>query len=87
MNDDQIRLRTGNARGNIAIVKKKDYSEAAFLLHQAAERLYSGILIIFTHYKPNAHDLSILRKLANSVNGRLMPVFSLDNTEKKGCLS
>jgi uncharacterized protein len=63
--------------------QNKDYSEAAFLLHQAAERLYSGILLVFTRYKPNTHDLSILRKLANSVNGRLIPVFSLDNAENK----
>lgn len=63
--------------------QNKDYSEAAFLLHQAAERLYSGILLVFTRYKPNTHDLSILRKLANSVDGRLIRIFPLDNSENK----
>lgn len=63
--------------------QNEDYNEAAFLLHQATERLYSGILLVFTRYKPNTHDLSLLRKLANSVDSRLTPIFPLDNAENK----
>ncbi|HVV67834.1 MAG TPA: HEPN domain-containing protein [Gammaproteobacteria bacterium] len=62
---------------------KKYYADAAFELHQAVERLYSGILLVFTRYKPNTHDLAILRKLANSVDYRLTHIFQLDNTESK----
>lgn len=58
-------------------------SKAAFELHQVVERLYSGILLVFTRYKPNTHDLGILRKLANSVDSRLLHVFALDNLENK----
>lgn len=58
-------------------------SKAAFELHQVVERLYSGILLVFTRYKPNTHDLAILRKLANSVDSRLLQVFPLDNLEHK----
>lgn len=62
-------------------LKNKDYSEAAFLLHQVTERLYSGILLVFTRYKPNTHDLAVLRKLANSVDNRLASLFPLDTAE------
>ncbi|MFT3741665.1 MAG: HEPN domain-containing protein [Gammaproteobacteria bacterium] len=59
------------------------HSKAAFELHQVVERLYSGILLVFTRYKPNTHDLGILRKLTNSVDDRLLRVFPLDNPESK----
>lgn len=62
---------------------QKRYITAAFLLHQITERLYSGILLVFTRYKPNTHDLSVLRKLANSVERRLVQIFPLDNEENK----
>ena len=58
-------------------------NEAAFLLHQATERLYAGILLVFTRYKPNTHDLAILRKLANSLDNVLLHVFPLDTSENR----
>lgn len=57
------------------------YSKAAFELHQVAERLYSGILLVFTRYKPNTHDLVDLRRLANSVDSRLVKVFPFGTPE------
>lgn len=62
---------------------KKQYNESAFLLHQVTERLYTTILLVFTRYKPNTHDLSILRKLANAVDQRLVKIFPLRNFEEK----
>jgi uncharacterized protein len=62
---------------------KEKLNEASFLLHQTTERLYSGILLVFTRYKPNTHELAILRKLTNSVDSRLLQIFSLDNPENK----
>lgn len=62
-------------------IKDGSYNVAAFLLHQVTEKLYSAILLVFTHYKPNTHNLIILRKLANSVDSRLVPVFALDTPE------
>lgn len=62
---------------------KEYYPHAAFELHQATERLYSGILLVFTRYKPNTHDLAILKKLANSVDGRLLHLLPLDNLDNK----
>ena len=63
--------------------EEKSYPIAAFHLHQITERLFSGILLVFTRYKPNTHDLYVLRKLANSVDYRLIQVFPLDNADSK----
>ena len=62
---------------------RASYKNAAFLLHQVAERLYSGILLVFTRYKPNTHDLAVLRKLANSTDSRLLHALPLDGSENK----
>lgn len=37
--------------------------KTAFLLHQAVETLYSGLLLILTGYSPKSHKLTSLRKL------------------------
>ena len=62
---------------------RKIYNLAAFLLHQVTERLYSGILLVFTLYKPNTHDLLDLRKIANSVDNRLIKILPLNNAENR----
>ncbi len=64
-------------------LEKKYYSEAAFLLHQITERLYSGILLVFTRYKPNTHDLYVLRKFVNSVDNRLLYLFPFYTIEER----
>lgn len=64
-------------------MSEQDYNEAAFLLHQITERLYTGILLVFTRYKPNTHDLFILRKITNSVDNRLVRIFPLEGVENK----
>ncbi len=48
------------------------YKEAAFLLHQTTERLYTSILLVFTDYKPKIHDIE---ELGNQV-GKLHPDFA-----------
>jgi len=63
--------------------RRGSFPIAAFELHQVTERLYSGILLVFTRYKPNTHDLYVLRKLTNSIDCRLTQVFPLDNAESK----
>lgn len=59
------------------------YNEAAFLLHQITEQLYSGILLVFTHYKPNTHNVEMLRKITNSLDNRFIKIFPLDNPEQE----
>jgi len=58
-------------------------TKAAFLLHQTTEQLYTTILLVFTRYKPNTHDLHTLRKMANSIDDRFGQAFLLDNKENK----
>ena len=64
-------------------LQHENFSNAAFQLHQVAERLYSTILLVFTRYKPNTHSLKILRILVNSVDSRFTEVFPLTNSHEK----
>lgn len=52
-----------------------DYLNAAFQLHQATERLYSTILLVFTTYRPKLHDIEKLGKLAAAHDPKLPTVF------------
>lgn len=46
--------------------------DAAFLLHQAAERAYIGFLLVRTHYFPRSHNIKFLRSLAEDKEPRLI---------------
>lgn len=46
--------------------------EAAFTLHQAAERAYTCFLLVRTHYVPRSHNLKFLRSLAEDKEPRLV---------------
>jgi predicted nucleotidyltransferase/HEPN domain-containing protein len=45
-------------------VGKGHNKDAAFTLHQAAERAYTCFLLVRTHYVPRSHNLKFLRSLA-----------------------
>lgn len=45
-------------------VGEGDNKDAAFLLHQAVERLYTCLLLVLTLYTPKSHNLVRLRSLA-----------------------
>lgn len=64
-------------------LSKNKFNKAAFLLHQVTEKLYTGILLVFTRCKPNTHDLHVLRSLTNSVDSRLVKIFSLQGAENR----
>jgi uncharacterized protein len=55
--------------------KRTDYKEAAFLLHQAVERFYGALQLVFTGYKPKTHDIEILGKLAKALDMEFGKVF------------
>lgn len=61
---------------------RKSYNKAAFELHQATERLYTCILLVFTRYKPNTHKLELLRKLTNALDKRLIKLLPLTTKEE-----
>lgn len=48
---------------------------AAFLLHQAAEHLYTAFMLVLTDYKPKTHDLEELEKLASAWNVKILKAF------------
>ena len=52
--------------------KEGEVRDAAFLLHQAAERAYICFLLVRTHYVPRSHNLKFLRSLAEDKEPRLV---------------
>ena len=64
-------------------LKRGKYKIAAFELHQATERFYTTILLVFTHYKPKEHDINKLGKQANNLDPRFLPVFPRKTPEEK----
>jgi len=53
-------------------VSKGHEKDAAFTLHQAAERAYTCFLLVRTHYVPRSHNLKFLRSLAEDKEPRLV---------------
>jgi predicted nucleotidyltransferase/HEPN domain-containing protein len=49
--------------------------EAAFLLHQSAERLYHCLLLVLTLYSPKSHKLNFLRSQAERLAPQLVGVW------------
>ena len=46
--------------------------DAAFLMHQATERLYHCVLLVCTFYTPHVHNLGFLRTQAERLDLRLV---------------
>ncbi|RQW42426.1 nucleotidyltransferase and HEPN domain-containing protein [Novosphingobium sp. LASN5T] len=52
-----------------------DWKRAAFLLHQATESLYQGLLLTLTFYAPHNHNIAFLRSLAEGLDRRLYGIW------------
>jgi predicted nucleotidyltransferase/HEPN domain-containing protein len=69
----------GNAAGFLKIYRfcmsEGDWKRAAFLLHQATENLYQGVLLTLTFYTPYNHNIAFLRSLAEGLDRRLYGVW------------
>ena len=63
--------------------KTRNYNIAAFELHQATERFYMTVLLVFTHYKPKEHDIKILGKQAINLDPRFLPIFPRTTQEER----
>lgn len=59
--------------------ERGNYKNAAFLLHQVAERLYSCLLLVLTNYKPYTHNLKQLNALAILQDARFADIFPQDS--------
>jgi predicted nucleotidyltransferase/HEPN domain-containing protein len=62
-----------------------DANDAAFLLHQSAERFYHCVLQVLTLYSPKSHKLNFLRSQAESHDARLIGVWPQDTRFGKRC--
>lgn len=58
---------------------KKSLNIAAFQLHQAAERAYNAVILVFTGYKPQTHNLGKFGAFP-LIFPRLWRMFSQNNT-------
>ena len=59
------------------------YNQAAFMLHQATERLYACLILVFTDYKPKTHDLEKLDRQACKLDCRFKSIFPHENEEEE----
>ncbi|TAV97316.1 HEPN domain-containing protein [Rhizobium ruizarguesonis] len=59
-------------------VEKRRYKHAAFFLHQVIEHAYSAALLTLSNYSPASHNLTFLRKLAESRDRRLVDAWPRD---------
>ncbi|RRY02334.1 HEPN domain-containing protein [Brucella anthropi] len=61
--------------------------DAAFMLHQATERLYHCALLVLTLYSPKSHRLSNLRSHAERTDPRLIEAWPRDTKFARRCFS
>lgn len=62
-------------------LKKERYKKAAFELHQAAERSYKTVLLVFTEYNPCEHLLGMLGRMAVKHEPKLEGIFPQETRE------
>ena len=72
---EQAKFATQNGRSNIA----------AFELHQATERLYHCVMLVFTLYSPKSHKLSFLRGHAEEIVPALIEAWPRDDRFSRRC--
>ena len=53
-------------------LSQNELRDAAFILHQATERLYHCVLLVCTFYTPHVHNLGFLRTQAERLDMRLV---------------
>lgn len=59
--------------------------EAAFNLHQAAERFYHTLFLVLTLYSPKTHSLNQLRNLAEGLDPALAQAWPSENKFQRRC--
>jgi len=59
--------------------KQGRLKDAAFLMHQATERLYNCVLLVVTFYTPHIHNIGFLRTQAERLDRRLVDAWPREN--------
>ncbi|WP_070157820.1 HEPN domain-containing protein [Sphingobium phenoxybenzoativorans] len=70
-------------KGYLFFMSQRELRDAAFILHQAAERLYHCVLLVCTFYTPHVHNLAFLRTQAERIDRRLVHVWPSDNRKER----
>lgn len=66
-------------RGSQFYANEGSLNEAAFNLHQAAERFYHCFLLVQRLYSPKSHKLNFLRNLCEELDGSLITAWPRDS--------
>jgi predicted nucleotidyltransferase/HEPN domain-containing protein len=64
-------------------LERQRLNNAAFQLHQAAERLYHTVLLVSTFYTPHVHNLAFLRTQAERLDRRLVYAWPSDTRAER----
>lgn len=67
------------------LMQARRFKRAAFNLHQAAETLYQGLLLVLTLYSPKSHNLIRLRNMTEPLEPRLREVWPHETKFQKRC--
>lgn len=62
-------------------LKMEPLNDAAFLLHQAYEKLYNTVLLVFYGHKPKTHNLDKLRQYSKQLSEELFSIFPFPITD------
>jgi predicted nucleotidyltransferase/HEPN domain-containing protein len=81
--DDWLPSAQSFYRGFRHAVSDADHKKAAFDLHQATERLYHCLLLVFTFYTPHNHNIGFLRTQAERLEHRLHHVWPMNNRRER----
>ena len=54
---------------------RRSYKQAAFLLHQATERFYTTVLLVFTGYKAKRHNIETIGRHVSGCDAAFLKVF------------
>lgn len=70
-------------KGGRFYLGENDLKLAAFELHQAAERTYNAVLLVFTGYKPKTHNLEKLRTYTKPFSDELYSIFPKNSNDEE----
>lgn len=73
--------------GSVFYQERENFNLAAFHLHQATERLYHCVLLVFTLYSPASHNLTFLRSQSEAIAPRLIEAWPRNSKFSRRCFS
>jgi len=63
--------------------RRAQYNIAAFELHQAAERTYNCLLLVFTGYKPKTHNIDKLCRMSKGFSKEAAKIFPRNSPQEE----